>query len=114
MRALVLSHPLHLQTLVLSALDLCSVGLPVAVVPMRSVSWAKHLEQAVELLLCELIAAPGMIEPQENLLSCGRINGIGPKVMKRAAAKLGIVFERHIHPDMGASRTYWRLPGKAA
>jgi hypothetical protein len=40
---------------------------------MRSVLWAKHLEKAVELLLCELTAAPGMIEPQEDLLSSGRI-----------------------------------------
>jgi hypothetical protein len=56
---------------------------------MRSVLWAKHCEEAVELLLCELTAAPGMIEPQEDLLSSGRIDGIGPKVMKRAAAKLG-------------------------
>jgi hypothetical protein len=56
---------------------------------MRSVPWAKHLEEAVELLLCELTAALGMIEPQEDLLSCGRISGIGPKVMRRAAAKLG-------------------------
>ena len=81
---------------------------------MRSVLWAKHLEEAVELLLCELTAAPGMIEPQEDLLSSGRVNDIGPKVMKRAAAKLGIVFERHVRPDMGSLRTYWRLPGKAA
>jgi hypothetical protein len=81
---------------------------------MRSILWAKHLEEAVELLLCELTAAPGMIGPQEDLLSSGRVNGIGPKVMKRAAAKLGIVFERHVRPDMGGLRTYWRLPGKAA
>ena len=68
---------------------------------MRSVLWAKHCEEAVELLLCELTAAPGMIEPQEDLLSSGRIDGIGPKVMKRAAAKLGIVFERQVCPDTG-------------
>jgi hypothetical protein len=81
---------------------------------MRSVLWAKHLENAVELLLCELTATPGMTEPQEDLLSSGRVNGIGPKMMKRAAAKLGIVFERHVRPDLGRSRTYWKLPAKAA
>jgi hypothetical protein len=73
-------------------------------------------QSLVEVLIYahSLTAAPGMIEPQEDLLSSGRINGIGPKVMKRAAAKLGIVFERHVRPDMGGVRTYWRLPGKAA
>jgi hypothetical protein len=77
--------------------------------------WAKkHLTEAVDLLVCELTAAPGMVESQEDILSCGRVNAIGPKVMKRAAAKLGIVFERHVHPDVGGSRTYWRLPEKAA
>jgi hypothetical protein len=81
---------------------------------MRSVLWAKHFEEAVELLLCELTAAPGMIEPQEDLLSSGRINGIGPKVMKRAAAKLAIVFERQVRPDMAGLRTYWKILGKAA
>jgi hypothetical protein len=81
---------------------------------MRSVLWGEHLEGAVELLLCKLTAAPGMIEPQEDLLSCGCINGIGPKKMKQAAAKLGIMFERHVPPEMGGLRTYWRLPGKAA
>jgi len=81
---------------------------------MKSVLWGKHVEEAVELLLCELTAAPGMIEPQEDLLSCGRINGIGPKKMRRAAARLGIVFERHVRRDVGGLRTYWRLPGKAA
>jgi len=81
---------------------------------MKSVLRAKHLEDAVELVLCELTAAPGMIESQEDILSIGRINGIGPKVMKRAAATLGIVFERHAHQGMGGSRTYWRLPEKAA
>jgi hypothetical protein len=86
----------------------------VVAIPMRSIRWAKHLEQAVELLLCELTAAPDMIESQEELLSCGRVNGIGPKVMKRAAAKIGIVFERHVHRDIGRSGTYWRLPAKAA
>jgi hypothetical protein len=34
---------------------------------MRSVLWA-NFEEAVELLLCELTAAPGVIEPQEDLL----------------------------------------------
>jgi hypothetical protein len=81
---------------------------------MRSVLWAKHLEEAVDLPLCELTAGSGMIEPQEDLLSCGPISGIGPKVMRRAAAKLGIVFERHIRQDLGGPPTYWRLPGKAA
>jgi hypothetical protein len=42
------------------------------------------------------------------------VNGIGPKKMRRAAAKLGIVFERHVRRDVGGLRTYWRLPGKAA
>ena len=75
--------------------------------------WAnKHLAEAVEVLFCELTKAPGMIEPQEDLLSRGRINGIGPKVMRQAAAKLGIVFERHVRPDLRRSRTYWRLPNK--
>ncbi len=104
---------LHLQTLYCPH-SICVYWPTFAVIPMRSILWAKHLEEAVELLLCELTAAPGMIEPQEDLLSSGRINGIGPKVMKRAAAKLGIVFERHVRPDMGGVRTYWRLPGKAA
>jgi hypothetical protein len=81
---------------------------------MRSVLWAKHLEEAVDLPLCELTAGSGMIEPRKDLLSCGRISGIGPKVMRRAAAKLGIVFERHIRQDLGGPPTYWRLPGKAA
>lgn len=81
---------------------------------MRSVLRARHLDDAVELLLCELTAAPGMIEAQEDILSCGRINGIVPKMMKRAAAKLGIIFEKHLHPDMRGARTYWRLPEKAA
>jgi hypothetical protein len=81
---------------------------------MRSVLRDRHLDDAVDLLLSELTAVPGMIEPQEDLLSRGRINGIGPKVLKRAAAKLGIVLERHVHPDKGGPRTYWRLPEKAA
>jgi hypothetical protein len=34
--------------------------------------------------------------------------------MKRAAAKLGIVFERHVHPDMGGLRTYWRIPWESS
>jgi len=77
--------------------------------------WAKkHLTEAIDLLLCELTAAPGMMESQEDILSRGRMNGIGPKVMERAAVKLGIVIERHVHPDRRASRTYWRLPDKAA
>jgi len=58
----------------------------------------------------EFVAVPGMIESQEYLLSRGRVSGIGPKVMKKAAAKLGIVFERHVYPDTGFIRTYWRLP----
>ena len=66
------------------------------------------------MLLCELTAMPGMIESQEDLLSCGRVNGIGPKVLKRAAAKIGIVFEKQVPPDMRGPRTYWRLLGKAA
>jgi hypothetical protein len=70
----------------------------------------KHLEEAVELLRSELVAVPGMIESQEDLLSRGRINGIGPRVMKRAAAKLGVGFERHVYPDTGFVRTYWKLP----
>ena len=81
---------------------------------MRSALRAKRVEEAVDLLLCELTAVPDMTESQENILSCGRIHGIGPKVMKRAAAKIGIVFERQVHPDMGGLRTYWRLPAKAA
>ncbi|HWY53638.1 MAG TPA: hypothetical protein VNZ03_04200 [Terriglobales bacterium] len=81
---------------------------------MTSVLSTKRLEEAVELLLCELTAAPDMIESQEDLLSCGRIHGIGPKLMKRAAAKIGIVFERQAHPDIGGLRTYWRIPAKAA
>jgi hypothetical protein len=77
--------------------------------------WAKtHLTEAVDLLLSELIAAPGMMKSQEDILSRGRMNGIGPKVLKQAAAKLGIVFERHVHPDIGGLRTYWKLPDKAA
>ena len=74
----------------------------------------KHLAEAIDLLLCELTAAPGMMESQEDILSRGRMNGIGPKVLKQAAAKLGIVFERHVHPDIGGLRTYWKLPDKAA
>lgn len=81
---------------------------------MRSVSWTKHLEEAVELLLCELTAAPDMSEAQEDLLSRGRVHGIGPKVMKRAAAKIGIMFERQVHPEMRVPRTYWKMPGNAA
>jgi len=81
---------------------------------MTAVLWSKHLEEAIELLLCELTAVPDMIESQEDLLSCGRVHGIGPRVMKRAAAKIGIVFERQIHPARGGLRTYWRLPGIAA
>jgi len=81
---------------------------------MKPGLWTKHIEEAVELLLCELTAAPDMSEAQEDLLSCGRIHGIGPKVMKRAAAKIGIMFERQAHPNMRVSRTYWRLPGNAA
>ena len=77
--------------------------------------WAKkHLIEAVDLLLCELTAAPDKMEPQEDILSRGRMNGIGPKVLKQAAAKLGIVFERHVRSDIGSSRKYWRLPDKAA
>jgi hypothetical protein len=45
------------------------------------------------------------MESQEDILSSGRMNGIGPKVLKQAAAKLGIVFERHAHPDIGGLRT---------
>jgi hypothetical protein len=90
------------------------VGSPFTVIQMRF-RWAKkHLTEAIDLLLCELIAAPGMMEPQEDILSQGQMNGIGPKVLKQAAAKLGIVFERHAHPDIGGLRTYWRLPDKAA
>jgi DNA modification methylase len=75
--------------------------------------WAKtHLTEAVDLLLSELIAAPGMMKSQEDILSRGRMNGIGPKVLKQAAAKLGIVFERHVHPDIGGLRTYWKLPDR--
>jgi hypothetical protein len=81
---------------------------------VTSVLRAQHLEDAVDLLLCELAAAPDMIEPQEDVLSRGRINGIGPKIMKRAAARLGVVFERHANPKMRALQTYWRLPSKAA
>jgi hypothetical protein len=81
---------------------------------MRSGPWTKHLEEAVELLLCELTAAPDMSEAQEDLLSCGRVHGIGPNVMKRAAAKIGIMFEKQVRPDIRASRIYWRLPGNAA
>jgi hypothetical protein len=81
---------------------------------MRSRPGTKHLEEAIELLLCELTAAPDMSETQEELLSRGRVHGIGPNVMKRAAAKIGIMFERQVHPDMRGSRIYWRLPGNAA
>jgi hypothetical protein len=38
----------------------------------------KNLTEAVDLLLCELTAAPGMLESQEDILSRGRVNGIGP------------------------------------
>jgi len=72
--------------------------------------WAKHLEEAIQLLRVELVPMPGMIESQEYLLSRGRINGIGPKVMKRAAAKLKIVFEHRVYPGTGRARIYWRLP----
>ncbi len=68
------------------------------------------LERAVELLRFELVPASGNIESQAYLLNCGRAEGIGPRVMKLAAAKLGIIFERHIHPDTQHARTYWRLP----
>ena len=61
-----------------------------------------------------LTGAPGMTEAQKELLSCGRVRGIGPKVMKRAAAKIGIVFERQVHRHFGGQRTYWRIPAKAA
>lgn len=91
-----------------------SVELRFAVIPMRSAQRVRRLEEAVDLLLCELTAVPDMTEPQEDILSSGRIHGIGPKVMKRAAAKIGIVFERQVHPDMRGLRTYWRLPAKAA
>jgi hypothetical protein len=68
------------------------------------------LEVLVELLRGELVAGAGLIESQEYFMSGGRINGIGPKVMKRAAAKLGIVLEQHVNPDTGRTRTYWKLP----
>jgi hypothetical protein len=70
-------------------------------------AWEKQLEAAVELLHNELIAAPGRVRSELHLLSCGRNNGIGPKMMKQAAAKLGIEFERHVHPNTGCIRTYW-------
>jgi len=63
--------------------------------------WANHLAEAIALVRRELVAVPGMIESQEYLLSRGRISGIGPKVMKQAASKLGIVFERHVCPETG-------------
>jgi hypothetical protein len=72
--------------------------------------WAKHLEEAVDLLRSELVAGPGLIESQEYFMSRGRINGIGPKVMKEAAAKLGIEVEQRVNPDTGRRRTYWKLP----
>jgi hypothetical protein len=78
---------------------------------MRGI-WAKHFDEAVALVRRELVAVPGMIQSQEDLLSRGRISGIGPKVMKEAAAKLGIVFEWHVCPDTGFIRTYWKLPPK--
>jgi hypothetical protein len=52
------------------------------------------------------------MESQEHILSRGRINGIGPNVMKRAATNLGIVVEKQVRLDARASRTYWRLPNK--
>jgi hypothetical protein len=72
--------------------------------------WAEHLEKAVDLIRQELIPLMGQTESQEYLLSCGRVNGIGPKVMKQAAAKLKILFERRIYPDTGCKRIYWKLP----
>jgi len=54
--------------------------------------WAKkHLVEAVDLLLCELTAAPDKMEPQGDILSRGRMNGIGPKVLKQAAAICGFL-----------------------
>jgi hypothetical protein len=76
---------------------------------MRGV-WAEHFEKAVDLIWEKITSQTGQIESQEYFLSCGRVNGIGPKVMKQAAAKLGIVFERHVNPDTGFDKTYWRLP----
>jgi hypothetical protein len=72
--------------------------------------WAKHLEEAIQLLRVELLPMPGMIESQEHLLSRGRSGGFGPKVMKQAAVKLGIMMEHRIYPDTGRVRIYWRLP----
>jgi hypothetical protein len=34
--------------------------------------------------------------------------------MKRAAAKIGIMFERQGHPHIRGARTYWRIPANAA
>jgi hypothetical protein len=53
---------------------------------MRGI-WAKHFDEAVALVRRELVAIPGMIQSQEDILSRGRISGIGPKVMKEAGQK---------------------------
>jgi len=64
---------------------------------------AAHLERAVELLKCEL-CAPSIIHSEAHLLSRARLYGIGPRVMKQAATRLGIVFEQHVNPRTGLSQ----------
>jgi hypothetical protein len=86
--------------------------------PRQDVSGEREIRGISKLgKLLRISATEGSpsLDSSASLLRVGeRINGIGPKVMKRAAAKLEIVFERHVRPDMGGLRTYWRLPGKAA
>ena len=70
---------------------------------------SEQLERAEELIRFELIPASGHIESQDHMLAIGRSERISPLIMKLAAKKLGVQFERHIHPDTGHARTYWRL-----
>jgi hypothetical protein len=54
--------------------------------------------------------ATGVSHSQDYHMSCGRLKGIGPKVMKQAAAKIAIVFERRVQPGMRLTRTYSTVP----
>ena len=71
--------------------------------------WDDHFEEAVKLVRREL-SVPGIAHSQDYLMSLGRLHGIGPLVMKTAAASLGIVTEKKIHSVTRRKRTYWRFP----